>query len=99
MDEILQELIAVMKREFPRRPPTNENLYDYYMSRVKKNLHVVLCFSPVSHGAFFHLIKKQLKSTGSLYGMLQFSPWENFIDSNSNRHVSCLAEYVCVSFV
>lgn len=36
-----------MKREFPKRPPTNENLYEYFMSRVQKNLHVVLCFSPV----------------------------------------------------
>ena len=48
MDEILQELVPVMKKEFPRRPPSNENLYDYYMSRVKYNLHVALCFSPVS---------------------------------------------------
>ncbi len=47
LDEILQELIGVMKKEHPRRPLTNENLYDYYMSRVKRNLHVVLCFSPV----------------------------------------------------
>ena len=49
MDEILQELVAVMKKEFPRRPATNENLYQYYMSRVKSNLHVTLCFSPVRH--------------------------------------------------
>uniref|UniRef100_A0A8C4H102 Dynein, axonemal, heavy chain 5 n=1 Tax=Dicentrarchus labrax TaxID=13489 RepID=A0A8C4H102_DICLA len=47
IDEILSDLIPVMKREFPRRPPTNENLYDYFMSRVRHNLHVVLCFSPV----------------------------------------------------
>uniref|UniRef100_A0A3P9J502 Dynein, axonemal, heavy chain 5 n=1 Tax=Oryzias latipes TaxID=8090 RepID=A0A3P9J502_ORYLA len=47
MDEILSDLVPVMKREFPRRPPTNENLYDYFMSRVRHNLHVVLCFSPV----------------------------------------------------
>ncbi|KAM4633147.1 dynein axonemal heavy chain 5 isoform 2-T2 [Polymixia lowei] len=47
MDEILGDLVPVMKREFPRRPPTNENLYDYFMSRVRQNLHVVLCFSPV----------------------------------------------------
>jgi len=47
MDEILQELAPVMKKEFPRRPPTNENLYSYYMTRVKWNLHVALCFSPV----------------------------------------------------
>ncbi|XP_047189213.1 dynein axonemal heavy chain 5 isoform X3 [Scophthalmus maximus] len=47
IDEILGDLIPVMKREFPRRPPTNENLYEYFMSRVRRNLHVVLCVSPV----------------------------------------------------
>nr|XP_018669928.1 dynein heavy chain 5, axonemal-like isoform X1 [Ciona intestinalis]XP_026692815.1 dynein heavy chain 5, axonemal-like isoform X1 [Ciona intestinalis] len=47
IDEITQELVPVMKKEYPRRPPTNENLYDYFLSRVKSNLHVVLCFSPV----------------------------------------------------
>uniref|UniRef100_A0A674C0H9 Dynein axonemal heavy chain 5 n=1 Tax=Salmo trutta TaxID=8032 RepID=A0A674C0H9_SALTR len=47
IDEIISDLIPVMKREFPRRPPTNENLHDYFMSRVRQNLHVVLCFSPV----------------------------------------------------
>jgi len=48
MDEILEELVPVMKKEFPRRAPTNENLYSYYNSRVRRHLHVVLCFSPVS---------------------------------------------------
>ncbi|KAM4687754.1 dynein axonemal heavy chain 5 [Discoglossus pictus] len=47
IDEITGDLIPVMKKEYPRRPPTNENLYDYFMSRVRQNLHVVLCFSPV----------------------------------------------------
>nr|XP_019946997.1 PREDICTED: dynein heavy chain 5, axonemal [Paralichthys olivaceus] len=46
-DEILSELFPAMKREFPKRPPTNENLFEYFMSRVRQNLHVVLCFSPV----------------------------------------------------
>ena len=48
MDEIQGELIPIMKKEFPRRPPTNENLYEYFLSRTRQNLHVVLCFSPVS---------------------------------------------------
>jgi dynein heavy chain len=48
MDEISMELIPVMKKEFPRRPPSNENLYEYFMTRTRQNLHVVLCFSPVS---------------------------------------------------
>jgi dynein heavy chain len=47
MDEILGDLIPIMKKEFPRRPPTIENLQEYFMSRTRKNLHVVLCFSPV----------------------------------------------------
>ncbi|VDP92730.1 unnamed protein product [Echinostoma caproni] len=36
-----------MKKEFPKRPPENEILNEYFMQRVRKNLHVVLCFSPV----------------------------------------------------
>ncbi|XP_019624088.1 PREDICTED: dynein heavy chain 8, axonemal-like [Branchiostoma belcheri] len=47
LDEITQELIPVMKKEFPRRAPTQDNLYDYFISRARDNLHVVLCFSPV----------------------------------------------------
>ncbi|XP_076014466.1 dynein axonemal heavy chain 5 [Genypterus blacodes] len=47
LEEISQDLIAAMKRQHPRRPPTAENLYDYFLSRVRSNLHVVLCFSPV----------------------------------------------------
>lgn len=48
IDEINSELIPVMKKEFPKRPPTPDNLYEYFLSRSRKNLHVVLCFSPVS---------------------------------------------------
>lgn len=47
MDEITQGLISVMKKELPRHPPTFDNLYEYFISRSRKNLHVVLCFSPV----------------------------------------------------
>ncbi|XP_061445335.1 dynein axonemal heavy chain 5 isoform X5 [Rhineura floridana] len=47
IDEITGDLIPIMKKEHPRWPPTNENLYDYFMTRVRQNLHVVLCFSPV----------------------------------------------------
>ena len=37
---------------FPRntsiaRVPSNDALYAYFLSRVKQNLHIVLCFSPV----------------------------------------------------
>ncbi|XP_072307391.1 dynein axonemal heavy chain 5 [Eucyclogobius newberryi] len=47
LDDITQDLIPAMKRHAPKRPPTPENLYDYFLSRVRANLHVVLCFSPI----------------------------------------------------
>ena len=47
MDEICNELIPIMKKEYPRRAPTNENLYEYFLSRTRQNLHLVLCFSPI----------------------------------------------------
>ncbi|XP_076449856.1 dynein axonemal heavy chain 5-like isoform X2 [Babylonia areolata] len=73
MDEILGELVPVMKKEFPRRPPSNENLYEYYLSRVRTNLHVTLCFSPV--GEKFR--QRALKFPGLISGctMDWFQRW------------------------
>lgn len=48
LDEIQSGLIPVMKKEFPKRPPTNDSLYEYFISRSRNNLHVALCFSPVN---------------------------------------------------
>ncbi|XP_071095783.1 dynein axonemal heavy chain 8-like [Haliotis cracherodii] len=73
LDEITQELISVMKKEQPRRPPTQENLYDYFISRSRNNLHTVLCFSPV--GEKFR--NRALKFPGLISGctMDWFSKW------------------------
>uniref|UniRef100_A0A803V1B2 Dynein axonemal heavy chain 8 n=1 Tax=Ficedula albicollis TaxID=59894 RepID=A0A803V1B2_FICAL len=73
LDEITQSLIAVMKKELPRHPPTFDNLYEYFLSRAKKNLHVVLCFSPV--GEKFRA--RSLKFPGLISGctMDWFSRW------------------------
>lgn len=56
LDEITGELIPIMKKQYPRHPPTQENLYDYFISRACRNLHVVLCFSPVSYTSAVHLL-------------------------------------------
>ncbi len=64
IDEITNELIGPMKRELPKVPPTNENLYDFFLTRVRNNLHVVLCFSPV--GGKFR--SRSLKFPGLLSG-------------------------------
>jgi hypothetical protein len=45
--EVVTELLPIMKRECPRIPPTPENAMAWFLERVKANLHVVLCFSPV----------------------------------------------------
>ncbi|XP_062284222.1 dynein axonemal heavy chain 8-like [Scomber scombrus] len=75
IQEITQNLILVMKKELPRVPPTFDNLYDYFISRSKKNLHVVLCFSPV--GQKFR--SRSLKFPGLISGctMDWFTPWPN----------------------
>ncbi|KAM6127972.1 dynein axonemal heavy chain 8 [Pterocles gutturalis] len=73
LDEITQGLMPVMKKEMPRCPPTFDNLYEYFLSRAKKNLHVVLCFSPV--GEKFRA--RSLKFPGLISGctMDWFSRW------------------------
>ncbi|KAG8014343.1 Dynein heavy chain 8 [Nibea albiflora] len=75
IQEITQNLISVMKKEFPRVPPTFDNLYDYFISRSKKNLHVVLCFSPV--GQKFR--SRAMKFPGLISGCTidWFTPWPN----------------------
>ncbi|KAK2720694.1 hypothetical protein QYM36_004548, partial [Artemia franciscana] len=46
--DIVTELLPVMKREQPRQPATPENVLEFFQSRARLNLHVALCFSPVS---------------------------------------------------
>ncbi|XP_018048480.1 PREDICTED: dynein heavy chain 8, axonemal [Atta colombica] len=48
LDEILTTVTPLMKKVDPRRPRTQDNLYDYFISKARNNLHIVLCFSPVS---------------------------------------------------
>ncbi|XP_038654873.1 dynein heavy chain 8, axonemal-like isoform X2 [Scyliorhinus canicula] len=73
LDEITQSLIASMKKDTPRIPPTFDNLYEYFINRARINLHVVLCFSPV--GEKFR--SRALKFPGLISGctMDWFSSW------------------------
>ncbi|XP_039290802.1 dynein heavy chain 8, axonemal [Nilaparvata lugens] len=47
LDEITSDLVPKMKKKEPKRPPTVDNLYDFFIRQSRKNFHVVLCFSPV----------------------------------------------------
>ncbi|KAJ7420669.1 dynein heavy chain 5, axonemal-like protein [Willisornis vidua] len=94
--EITQDLIPAMKKEYPRCTPTGENLYNYFLTRVRNNLHVVLCFSPV--GEKFRT--RALKFPGLISGctMDWFQRWpkdalvavaQHFL---SSYHIECTDE-------
>lgn len=44
---MLNGLIPIMKKIAPKRPPTLDILYDFFIDRARSNLHIVLCFSPI----------------------------------------------------
>ena len=71
--EIVTELMPIMKRECSKIPPTPENAMQWFLDRVKLNLHVVLCFSPV--GEKFR--SRALKFPGLISGCTinWFQPW------------------------
>jgi dynein heavy chain len=62
-----------MKRENPKTPPTPENVMQFFIDRVKNNLHVILCFSPV--GEKFR--NRALKFPGLISGCTidWYQPW------------------------
>ncbi|PIK45719.1 hypothetical protein BSL78_17425 [Apostichopus japonicus] len=93
LDEITQELIPIMKKELPRRPPTSDNLYDYFISRARNNLHVVLCFSPV--GEKFR--NRSLKFPGLISGctMDWFTRWPKDALTAVSSHFVSKFEIVC----
>ncbi|XP_030831333.1 dynein heavy chain 5, axonemal isoform X2 [Strongylocentrotus purpuratus] len=97
IDEIQQELIPIMKREYPRRPPTGENLYDYFITRSRQNLHTVLCFSPV--GEKFR--NRALKFPGLISGctMDWFSRWPKDALIAVSHHFLKVFDIVCTDDV
>ena len=46
-DLIVNETRPVMKKEAPESLDTYDNLWNFFLSRVRDNLHLCLCFSPV----------------------------------------------------
>lgn len=73
VDEITSELRPIMREKAPGMVDTRENLYSFFLQRVRQNLHVVLCFSPV--GEKFR--NRALKFPGLISGctMDWFNRW------------------------
>ncbi|KAL5105018.1 hypothetical protein TcWFU_009077 [Taenia crassiceps] len=95
MDEILSDLAQLMRHECPRVPPTNENLYEYYMRRVARNLHVCLCFSPI--GQKFRTRSLRFKSLISGCTMDWFQPWPREALVAVSQHLLKGFDIVCRS--
>ncbi|KAI8924469.1 dynein heavy chain and region D6 of dynein motor-domain-containing protein, partial [Entophlyctis helioformis] len=77
-DEVISissDLRVPLKKQRPNVVDTIENLWQFFIDRVKANLHVVLCFSPV--GDKFR--NRSLKFPGLVSGctMDWFSRWPN----------------------
>jgi dynein heavy chain len=49
LDMIVNDIRPIMKQQSPGTPDTWENLYAFFLNRVRDNLHMVLCFSPVGN--------------------------------------------------
>ncbi|KAI9141404.1 dynein heavy chain and region D6 of dynein motor-domain-containing protein [Paraphysoderma sedebokerense] len=77
-DEVISmasDMRPIMKKQRPHAIDTMENLWQFFIDRVKANLHVVLCFSPV--GDKFR--NRALKFPGLISGctMDWFTRWPN----------------------
>ena len=71
--EIVAELIPVMKRECPKIQPTSDNVTQWFLDRIKNNLHIVLCFSPVGEKFRSRALKFPGLVSGCTLNWLQ--PW------------------------
>lgn len=48
LEQLMEEVRVIAKKQDRYFADTPENLYKFFIARVKSRLHVVLCFSPVS---------------------------------------------------
>ena len=63
---------------------TNDNCYDYFLSKVKEQLHMVLCFSPV--GESFRVRARRFPALINNTVIDWFHPWpEDALQSVSQR--------------
>uniref|UniRef100_A0A7S1PHU2 AAA+ ATPase domain-containing protein n=1 Tax=Percolomonas cosmopolitus TaxID=63605 RepID=A0A7S1PHU2_9EUKA len=90
LDPIINDLRDVAKREYPKtigKNDTWDNLYKFFIQRVRDNLHIVLCFSPV--GDRFR--NRALKFPGLISGsnINWFFPWpEDALVSVANKFLN-----------
>lgn len=48
LEEMLNSITPLFKKKSPKGNPSMDNLYQFFIKQAMNNLHLVLCFSPVS---------------------------------------------------
>ncbi|GFR42148.1 hypothetical protein Agub_g3000 [Astrephomene gubernaculifera] len=85
-DMIVNDIRPIMKHQAPGVPDTYDNLYNFFLNRVRDNLHVVLCFSPV--GAKFARRAQQFPGLINGCTIDWFLPWpEEALTSVSGKFI------------
>eukprot|EP00198_Chlamydomonas_reinhardtii_P012689 XP_001702026.1 flagellar outer dynein arm heavy chain gamma [Chlamydomonas reinhardtii] len=85
-DMIVNDIRPVMKHQAPGILDTYDNLYNFFLNRVRDNLHVVLCFSPV--GAKFARRAQQFPGLINGCTIDWFLPWpEEALTSVSGKFI------------
>ncbi len=85
-DMIVNDIRPIMKQQAPGVPDTYDNLYNFFLNRVRDNLHVVLCFSPV--GAKFARRAQQFPGLINGCTIDWFLPWpEEALTSVSGKFI------------
>ncbi|XP_073529664.1 dynein axonemal heavy chain 8-like [Phyllobates terribilis] len=94
--EITESLLPVMKREFPHDPPTFDHLYEYFISRCRRNLHVILCFSPVGDKFRMRCLKFPALLSGCTMDWFSQWPIQTLLAVSSHSlsgfHIACSSE-------
>ncbi|KAL0227387.1 hypothetical protein P9112_014711 [Eukaryota sp. TZLM1-RC] len=87
VDSIISDLTPIFKAERPRAPLSNDDVWNFFLERVRKNLHVVLCFSPV--GDKFRTRARKFPGLVSGCTIDYFQPWpEEALVEVANKFVS-----------
>mgnify|MGYP003961386239 CR=1 FL=1 len=76
LDQIVNEIRPIAKKEKPKtigKNDTWDNLYRFFINRVRDNLHIVLCFSPV--GEKFRVRARKFPGLISGCTIDWFFPW------------------------
>lgn len=96
LDDIMNELIPIMKKKDPKRIPTQENLYDFFITRARNNLHVVLCFSPVGEKFRSRALKFPGLISGCMIDWFQKWPMDALVAVSTyllqDTKITCTAE-------